>query len=82
MANILVVDDDAAFVSLFSILGKRGYGVVIASTASEAIESLRSKAPDMVVCDLWLPDMTGLDILRLSGDRRMFYAVCDAQRWR
>ncbi len=62
--NILVVDDDATVRSgLNRILDAQGYAVETASTASEALEMLSHHPFDLVLTDLQMPGMDGLELL-------------------
>ncbi len=62
-ANILVVDDDAAGRYLKShILRKNGYGVVEAATGIKAIEQCCAATPDVVLLDMRLPDIDGVNV--------------------
>ena len=64
MIRVLVVDDDATLTRALSInLTARGYDVAIAATGSDALRSAASRPPQIVVLDLGLPDMDGLDVL-------------------
>lgn len=63
--NILIVEDEesiSSFVKMY--LEREGYGVQVAPTGGEALTSLRADMPDLVLLDLMLPDMDGLDICR------------------
>lgn len=61
---VLVVDDKPNFLSLLTkVLGPE-FRVVCAKGARQAIESLRASPPDVVVCDLRMPDGDGLEVLR------------------
>ena len=61
---VLVVDDDDDLRSALSdLLGDNGYMVVEASTGTEAIELCARHRPDVVLLDLGLPDVSGLDVL-------------------
>jgi DNA-binding response OmpR family regulator len=63
--TILVVDDDALMRrSLAVSLGQTGYSVETAATGESAIQSVRHKAPDLVLLDVGLPGMDGMDTLR------------------
>ena len=63
MANLLLVDDDPGTLSVFeALLRLAGYGVVAASSGEEALDLLRKHSVDLIVCDLRLPDMSGLAI--------------------
>jgi two-component system nitrogen regulation response regulator NtrX len=64
-ARILVVDDEADIRSLLKeILSDEGYEVEIAADAAQA-RSLRARAaPDLVLLDIWMPDVDGITLLR------------------
>ena len=62
--NILIVDDEKDLCLLLGdALSSRGYQVRLAHTRKEAMLSVKEQAPDMVFCDLKLPDGDGLKIL-------------------
>ena len=64
MTRVLVVDDDAALARALAInLKARGYDVAVAHTGRDALEGLAKLHPDVVVLDLGLPDLDGLDVL-------------------
>ncbi|MBL8912041.1 MAG: response regulator [Archangium sp.] len=64
-ARILVVDDNPANVRLAAyVLGTRGFEVHTASTPDEAMESIGSKHPDLVLMDIQLPGTDGLTLTR------------------
>jgi len=63
--KILVVEDEKSISTLIStILNNNGFEVMKARTGSEALSMISSHCPDLIVLDLGLPDMDGLDILR------------------
>ena len=64
-AKILVVDDEPDTVSLLSItLGRAGYTVFKASGGKAALEIAAKEKPDLIILDIMMPDMTGIDVLR------------------
>ena len=64
-ARVLVVDDDAAIRStLARSLGAEGYAVDVAADGRDALKVARDRTPDLVVLDLMLPGLTGLDVCR------------------
>ena len=66
MARILVVDDDPKTVTTISLyLSHEGHTVIEAFDGSSAVEKFRSERPDLVVLDLMLPGIDGVDIARL-----------------
>ncbi|MFH1069267.1 MAG: diguanylate cyclase [Candidatus Glassbacteria bacterium] len=67
---ILAVEDDKALRSLYvEYLQNKGYRVDSAANGVEALERLTSHAYDLVLIDLKLPDMNGIDILKQIKDR-------------
>jgi two-component system, OmpR family, alkaline phosphatase synthesis response regulator PhoP len=64
--KILVVDDEAPIRELIRYnLDKEGYTVVTAESGIEALRLVRSGHPGLVILDLMLPDMSGLDVCRV-----------------
>ena len=62
--KILVVEDEKTISGLIkAILTANGYDVILASTGSEAFSMISSHCPDLVVLDLGLPDMDGMEII-------------------
>ncbi|MBU2540702.1 MAG: response regulator [Candidatus Omnitrophica bacterium] len=62
--NILIVDDEQDMCSLLQdALSQRDFNVAVANTKKEAINSIRKKAPDLVLLDLKLPDANGIKLL-------------------
>ena len=63
--RILVVDDDLSLRQMLSILlGREGYQVETAGSAEEALNRLERSPPALVVTDINMPGMSGLDLLR------------------
>jgi DNA-binding response OmpR family regulator len=63
--NILVVEDEgsiASFVSLY--LKNAGYGVRTAATGAEALSQVGSQMPGLIVLDLMLPDIDGIEVCK------------------
>ncbi|RWM16576.1 MAG: response regulator transcription factor [Mesorhizobium sp.] len=62
--SILVVDDEPPIRKLLRVgLGSQGYTVSEASNAKAAIDLMQTERPDLVLLDLGLPGMTGLELL-------------------
>ena len=82
--RILVVDDEPSIVDAVSTaLRYAGFDVSEATTGREAMAMVRNEAPDLIVLDLMLPDLDGLEVtrrLRLDGDRTpiLFLTARDA----
>jgi len=73
--KVLIIEDDATFARLFGrYLETFGHEVEIAETGKTGLEKVRELAPDIVICDVRLPDMDGWSIARalneLSGSQR------------
>lgn len=71
MANlILVVDDDPILREVASaILDEEGYGVLVAQDGAEALEILGSTACDLVLCDVFMPRMDGIETVQAINRR-------------
>jgi two-component system KDP operon response regulator KdpE len=70
MSTVLVVDDEPLLLRSMQLnLTARGYTVNTAARGSEAIAAVLSAAPDLIVLDLGLPDMDGLEVVRVVRDR-------------
>lgn len=62
--NVLVVDDEAVLAEMVSMaLRYEGWNIATASDGASAIAAARNQRPDVVVLDVMLPDMSGLDVL-------------------
>ena len=69
--RVLLVDDDEAYRrALGGELRRRGYQVDAAASGAEAIAGCGSVPPDVVLLDLQLPDMSGLDVLKAVRERQ------------
>ncbi len=63
--TVLVVDDTPMILHVFKrILREERYAVLTASSGKEALELVRQKSVELVILDLKLPDMGGIEILR------------------
>ncbi len=68
--RILVVDDEAVLLDLLSsFLARRGFEVATAQTGTEAVAHLANYPVDLLLCDLYLPDMNGLDVFEAIRDQ-------------
>lgn len=62
--TVLVVDDEAVLAEMVSMaLRYEGWNIVTAGDGSSAVAAARAQRPDVVVLDVMLPDMSGLDVL-------------------
>lgn len=70
--NILLIEDDAVLADgLIHTLGANGYLVTCATTSAYAEQLLQAQDFDLIVLDLGLPDMDGLELLRRFRGRKM-----------
>jgi DNA-binding response OmpR family regulator len=62
---IVAADDDEDILSLVAFrLGRAGHEVVTARDGEEALGLVQSRAPDLVILDVRMPKMTGIDVVR------------------
>jgi two-component system response regulator PilR (NtrC family) len=65
--SILVVDDERSMREMLSImLRKEGHDVVVADCGKAAVEILRRRPVDLLISDIKMPDMSGVDVLRAA----------------
>lgn len=63
--TICLIDDEPAILNtLSSILEDEGYQVLVAKSGLEALKIVRSEVPDLVILDIWMPEMDGLETLK------------------
>src|SRR4030043_1557980 len=67
--KVLVVDDDVKTVELVKLyLNRDGYRVLTAYNGNDALQLARESQPDLIVLDLMLPGIDGLDVCRILRD--------------
>ena len=65
MAKIVIVDDNTKLRQrMQEALTSQGHTVVTAQDGNEGIRLIRSAAPDLVVSDIFMPDMDGIELIR------------------
>lgn len=65
MAKVLIVEDDEGISEFVELeLKHEGYETVLAKTGREGLEKFDSENPDMVLLDVMLPELNGLEVLR------------------
>jgi two-component system KDP operon response regulator KdpE len=65
MTRVLIVDDEPQILRALRInLLARQYDVVIAKDGTEALRQVRAERPDLVILDLGLPDVDGVEVIR------------------
>ena len=68
--TVLVIDDESGILDTVRILLKKeGYEVSVAQGGKAGLEAIRSVSPDIVVTDVRMPQVTGLDILQACKEQ-------------
>ena len=71
ISKILVVDDEALIIDMMLILlTALGYEVSTAGDGNEGLRTLESAQPDLVITDICMPDMEGIEFIRTLTKRR------------
>jgi len=69
-ANILVMEDETTVAKgLEMVLSEAGYQVALAATGHAALDTMFAKQFDLMVADLRLPDMDGMDVIKLVKEK-------------
>ena len=83
--DLLIVDDEASLRDLLAVVFEgEGGKVETAGSLAEARAALQKSEPDLILCDLMLPDGSGIDLLRDAKEKYpsiaviMITAVCGA----
>jgi two-component system nitrogen regulation response regulator NtrX len=67
--SILIVDDEPAILtSLSKILEDEGYQIAVAKSGQEALTLLSADPPDLMMLDIWMPELDGLETLKLARE--------------
>lgn len=81
--KILIVDDEKDINKLLqSYIQKEGYTAVCAFSGKEALEQMEKEEPDLVILDVMLPDMTGVDTclaIRRTNNAPIIFLSCKAE---
>ena len=65
MASILIVDDDELLLRFLEHkLQAKGYTIITATDGLQALEVASEQKPDLILLDIMMPDMDGLEVLR------------------
>ncbi len=78
LQKILVVEDDAFISDMYQIhLAKSGYTVAVAVDGLEALETVKTFQPDLILLDIMMPKMDGIEVLKiLRGDPTYGCTTC------
>ncbi|MGD9189948.1 MAG: response regulator, partial [Desulfobacteraceae bacterium] len=70
-ARLLIVDDERSMRELLEfMLSKEGYQIQLAENGTKAIACVREQDFDLILCDIRLGDITGLEVLRAAKKQR------------
>lgn len=65
IGTVLIVDDELPIAEIIAeVLDEEGYTTMVASGGAQALAMLASGQPDLVLLDLYMPGMSGLDVLQ------------------
>lgn len=65
MLSLLLIDDEPSYAEALEIaLGREGFELAVAADGRDGLATFRTERPDLVLLDLMLPGMSGLDVLR------------------
>lgn len=71
--RLMLVDDDPNLVILVSdYLELRGYQVTIAENGQKALEKLEEEVPELIICDIMMPEMDGYTLVKLIRENAQF----------
>lgn len=81
--KILVVDDETEISELIALyLSKNGYSVITAYTGYSALDLVAKHNPDLIVLDIFLPDIDGLELcqeIRKKSDAPVIFLSCKSE---
>ena len=64
MGKVLIIDDEKQILGLLSrIIGLKGYEVLQAATCKAGLRQMEQHSPEVVLCDVFLPDGNGVDLV-------------------
>ncbi len=71
--RILIIEDDESSLELFAyLIEASNHSTLLAKSAREGLEIARRELPDLIVCDVVLPEMDGFDLIKeLRADMRL-----------
>lgn len=71
MATVLIVDDDEMILKMYEFVFKEnGMEVLLAKNGNEALAILETQKPQLVLLDIMMPEMSGIDLLKKLHDNQ------------
>ena len=65
MALVLIIDDNDEFRGMIAdYFGELGYGIAMAMNGAEGLARAKELRPDLIICDVMMPDVGGIEVLR------------------
>lgn len=61
---LLIEDDPEVLINLETLLSEEGYDVITAENGFEGVKSAKENIPDIIICDVLMPKMTGYEVLK------------------
>ncbi len=74
--GLIIEDNEDNMVLMRRLLDKFGYKTIEATTGKEGFEMTREKRPDFVLLDIQLPDMNGIEVLKMIRENETTKYVC------
>ncbi len=76
MASILIIEDDISYRrSMELILRMEGYEVCSANSGSAGLAMVHSKCPDLILCDIMMPELDGHSVLEIFSIVRLAFCM-------
>ncbi|MEO0136936.1 MAG: response regulator [candidate division WOR-3 bacterium] len=75
MKRIMLVEDDLTTLRSLALLFVNDYAVEEYSNAEEALKKLREDSYDLIIADLFLNEITGLDLYEMAKDKSRFIII-------
>lgn len=76
VSDVLIVDNDTSVLQLLRVhLSAQGYNVATARSGKEALRYMSKRLPDIVLLDILLPDISGLEVLEQVRSRGLDTAI-------
>lgn len=69
-ATLLIIDDDEVVrARLASYLQSKGFSILLAESATQGLRVFKESQPDLLICDLRMPGLSGLDLIRMLKEQ-------------